>query len=57
MLKRFAEAGDLGDIYYGEATYLRRRGIPGWGVFTQKALQGAGRSSMSACTPWTTPCG
>ncbi len=42
VLKRFAEAGDLGDIYYGEATYLRRRGIPGWGVFTQKALQGGG---------------
>ena len=42
VLKRFAEAGDLGDIYYGEATYLRRRGIPGWGVFTQKKFQGGG---------------
>ena len=41
-LKRFIEAGELGDIYYGEATCLRRRGIPGWGVFTQKALQGGG---------------
>jgi predicted dehydrogenase len=42
VLKRFAEAGDLGDIYYGESTYWRRRGIPGWGVFTQKKLQGGG---------------
>ena len=41
-LKRFIDAGEMGDIYYGEATYLRRRGIPGWGVFTQKALQGGG---------------
>jgi predicted dehydrogenase len=41
-LKRFIDAGDLGEIYYGEATCMRRRGIPGWGVFTQKALQGGG---------------
>ena len=42
LLKRFIEAGDLGEIYYGEGTYLRRRGIPGWGVFTHKNLQGGG---------------
>ena len=41
-LKRFIDAGELGDIYYGEATCMRRRGIPGWGVFTQKKLQGGG---------------
>jgi len=41
-LKRFIDAGDLGDIYYGEATYMRKRGIPAWGVFTQKKLQGGG---------------
>ncbi len=41
-LKRFIDAGELGDIYYGEATCMRRRGIPGWGVFTQKTLQGGG---------------
>ena len=41
-LKRFVEAGELGDIYYGEATYMRRRGIPTWGVFTQKHFQGGG---------------
>ena len=51
VLKRFIEAGDLGDIYYGEATYWRRRGIPGWGVFTQKRPRGA--QSTSASTPWT----
>jgi len=42
VLKRFIDAGEMGDIYYGEATCMRRRGIPGWGVFTQKALQGGG---------------
>jgi len=41
-LKRFIDAGEMGDIYYGEATYLRRRGIPTWGVFTQKKFQGGG---------------
>ncbi len=41
-IKRFAEAGEFGEIYYGEAVYLRRRGIPTWGVFTQKELQGGG---------------
>ena len=41
-LKRFIEGGELGDIYYGEATCMRRRGIPGWGVFTQKRFQGGG---------------
>jgi predicted dehydrogenase len=41
-LKRFIDAGELGDIYYGRAQYLRRRGIPGWGVFGQKEKQGGG---------------
>ncbi|MCD6520100.1 MAG: Gfo/Idh/MocA family oxidoreductase, partial [Anaerolineae bacterium] len=41
-LKRVIEAGELGEIYYGEATYMRRRGIPTWGVFTQKEFQGGG---------------
>ena len=34
--------GWLGDIYYAEATYLRRRGVPTWGVFTDKSKQGGG---------------
>lgn len=36
------EAGDLGDIYYGKAHAVRRRGVPTWGVFMDKAQQGGG---------------
>ena len=36
------EAGDLGDIYYAKAHAVRRRGVPTWGVFPNKALQGGG---------------
>lgn len=36
------EAGDLGEIYYGKAHAVRRRGVPTWGVFPNKALQGGG---------------
>ncbi len=41
-LKRFVDARELGDIYFARAQCLRRRGIPGWGVFTQKDKQGGG---------------
>ncbi|EPZ41595.1 MULTISPECIES: Gfo/Idh/MocA family protein [Alicyclobacillus] len=41
-LKRFIDAGELGDIYAATAIAMRRRGIPGWGVFTNKELQGGG---------------
>ncbi|WAH38352.1 Gfo/Idh/MocA family protein [Alicyclobacillus dauci] len=41
-LKRFIDAGELGEIYAATAIALRRRGIPGWGVFTNKELQGGG---------------
>ena len=41
-LKRFVEAGELGEVYYGRAVALRRRGVPGWGVFTSKAMNGGG---------------
>ena len=40
--KRQAEAGALGDIYTGRVTAVRRRGIPSWGVFTNRELQGGG---------------
>lgn len=40
--KALAEAGDLGRIYSGRVRALRRRGIPGWGSFTDKAVQGGG---------------
>ena len=41
-LKRFIQAGEMGDIYFARAQAMRRRGIPGWGVFTQKDKQGGG---------------
>lgn len=41
-LKKMCERGDLGDIYYAEALAIRRRGIPTWGVFTDKEEQGGG---------------
>lgn len=41
-LKRFVEAGELGSIYAVRVLATRRRGIPGWGVFTNKELQGGG---------------
>jgi len=34
-IRRIVDTGDLGDVYYGEATALRRLGIPTWGVFHQ----------------------
>ena len=41
-VKRFIHDGKLGEIYYARAHALRRRGIPGWGSFTQKDKQGGG---------------
>src|SRR5437588_10797275 len=41
-LTRFVEAGEMGEIYFARAQAMRRRGIPGWGVFTQKDKQGGG---------------
>ena len=36
------ESGKFGKIMYVRAQALRRRGIPNWGVFGQKKLQGGG---------------
>jgi len=41
-LKRAADAGALGEVYFAEAVATRRRGIPGWGVFTEKEKSGGG---------------
>lgn len=41
-LKKLALAGELGEIYMAKAHALRRRGIPNWGVFTNKYEQGGG---------------
>lgn len=32
-VKRMVESGELGEVYTAKATWLRRRGIPGWGKF------------------------
>lgn len=42
LLKKYVDGGELGRIYAARALFLRRRGIPGWGVFTNKELQGGG---------------
>lgn len=42
FLMRAKEEGLLGDIMFVKCRCLRRRGIPNWGVFGQKALQGGG---------------
>ncbi|MCC7353317.1 MAG: Gfo/Idh/MocA family oxidoreductase [Anaerolineae bacterium] len=42
-LKRHVEGGGLGNVYYAQAGWLRRHGIPGIGSwFTQKAQSGGG---------------
>jgi predicted dehydrogenase len=40
--KQIIEDGELGDIYMVRVTALRRRGIPSWGTFTNKEIQGGG---------------
>jgi predicted dehydrogenase len=35
-IKRLIDAGELGEIYFGEATAMRRMGIPQWGLFHYK---------------------
>jgi len=42
FLRGAVEKGEFGDILYARVQALRRRGIPNWGVFGQKALQGGG---------------
>ena len=42
FLRNAVENGDLGKVLYGRVQALRRRGIPNWGVFGVKELQGGG---------------
>ena len=42
MIRDQIVAGEFGKILYVRAQALRRRGIPSWGVFGQKKLQGGG---------------
>lgn len=42
FIKKMIDDGEFGRIYSVKVTALRRRGIPGWGAFTNKELQGGG---------------
>ncbi len=41
-LRNAVEAGQFGKVLFGRVQALRRRGIPNWGVFGRKDLQGGG---------------
>lgn len=41
-MKKQAEKGVFGEIYYAEAIAIRRRGVPTWGVFIDEEKQGGG---------------
>ena len=41
-MKKEAEDGTFGDIYYAKATAIRRRAVPTWGVFLNEYEQGGG---------------
>ncbi len=41
-LKRFIDDGRIGNVLFARVQALRRLGIPNWGVFGQKELQGGG---------------
>ena len=42
LLKREVDAGQFGHIYFARAQYLRRRGIPSWGMFHRHEFNGGG---------------
>lgn len=42
FMRQYIDSGSMGDIYYARAQALRRRGVPGWGVFIDKEQQGGG---------------
>ncbi len=42
FIKRIIDSGKLGKPYYARSQSIRRRGVPSWGVFGQKKLQGGG---------------
>lgn len=41
-LKKYCQAGGLGEIYFAKAHALRRRAVPTWGVFLDEEKQGGG---------------
>lgn len=42
QLREAVMNGTLGEVYFTSAQAVRRCGVPGWGVFTNKSLQGGG---------------
>ena len=42
FITRARDAGEFGNVMFAKARALRRRGIPNWGVFGRKDLQGGG---------------
>ncbi|MBC7288139.1 MAG: Gfo/Idh/MocA family oxidoreductase [Armatimonadetes bacterium] len=42
LMKDIADAGALGEIYWGEAILLRPRGVPSWGAFISKEASAGG---------------
>ena len=42
MLKKACDADEFGEIYFAKSHAIRRRAVPTWGVFPNKALQGGG---------------
>jgi predicted dehydrogenase len=41
-MKRWVDAGFLGDIYYSRLSMLRPRGVPSWGAFIVKEMSAGG---------------
>ena len=41
-MKQYIDGGNMGDVQFARAQALRRRGVPGWGVFINKDMQGGG---------------
>jgi predicted dehydrogenase len=41
-IKAAVDAGEIGEVYYAEATALRRMGIPSWGDFHRRELSAGG---------------
>lgn len=42
LFKELIESGKLGKVYFARSLALRRRGVPTWGYFLDKEIQGGG---------------
>jgi predicted dehydrogenase len=41
-IQQLIQSGEFGKVYHLNIKWLRRRGIPGWGSFTKREIQGGG---------------